>query len=302
MPSQAQEPTFVLGAGAQKAGTTWLHAYLSHFDDVDFGPIKEYHVWDGLSVPEFVEFDARSVAIGPRRRLRHLWRGLKGLSQEDIFLRRRLQSRPDRYFDFFAGLLAQDGIRLTGDITPAYCALPVDTLRLIRDGFARRGIRTRAVFLMRDPVERCLSAVRMYKRGGRSRQGVDVSLPDDDMLLRYVETDQARLRTDYPATLDRLEAVFGPEDLLIGFYESMFEPGFFADLNRFFGCKPDPDFISRRFNTTERAEIPDALRAGAAERMRPIYEACAERFPEVQGLWARSFAVLSSDQSGTATG
>ncbi|MEX5385632.1 hypothetical protein WCE10_21630, partial [Cronobacter muytjensii] len=72
--------------------------------------------------------------------------------------------------------------------------------------------------------------------------------------------------------------------------------------NRFFGCKPDPDFISRRFNTTERAEIPDALRAGAAERMRPIYEACAERFPEVQGLWARSFAVLSRNQSGTATG
>ena len=62
MPLQTQEPTFVLGAGAQKAGTTWLHAYLSHFDDVDFGPIKEYHVWDGLSVPEFIEFDARSVA------------------------------------------------------------------------------------------------------------------------------------------------------------------------------------------------------------------------------------------------
>ena len=292
MPLQTQEPTFVLGAGAQKAGTTWLHAYLSHFDDVDFGPIKEYHVWDGLSVPEFIEFDARSIAIGPRRRLRHLWRGLKRLSQEDIFLRRRLQSHPDRYFDFFAGLLAQDGIRLTGDITPAYCALPVDTLRLIRDGFARRGIRTRAVFLMRDPVERCLSALRMYKRGGRSRQGADISLPDNEMLLRYMETDQAQLRTDYPATLERLEAVFDSESLLVGFYESMFEPDFFADLNRFFGCKPNPDFIARRFNTTERMEISDSLREQAAERLRPIYVSCAERFPEARRLWAQSFAKL----------
>ncbi|WP_306751796.1 hypothetical protein [Paracoccus actinidiae] len=266
---------------------------MSHFDDVDFGPIKEYHVWDGLSVPEFSEFNTRTVRITPHRRLRHLWRGLTGRPQEEIFLRRRLQADPDRYFDFFAGLLAQDGIRMTGDITPSYSALPVPALRAIRDGFACCGIRVRTVFLMRDPVERCLSAIRMYKRGGRSRHGVDVALPDDQMLLHYLETDQALLRTDYPATLARLEAVFGPDEILTGFYESMFEPDFFMQLNRFFGCTPDPDFIARRFNSTERgADIPDELRARAAGLLRPIYLSCAERFPEARRLWAHSLASL----------
>ena len=40
--------TFVLGLGAQKSGSTWLHSYLNHFSFSDFGPVKEYHIWDGV--------------------------------------------------------------------------------------------------------------------------------------------------------------------------------------------------------------------------------------------------------------
>ena len=177
-------------------------------------------------------------------------------------------------------------------LTPSYSALPVPALHAIRDGFARSGIRVGAVFLMRDPVERCLSAIRMYKRTGRSRHGVDVGLPDDQMLLRYLETDQALLRTDYPATLARPEAVFGPDEILTGFYESMFEPGFFMQFKHFFGCTPDPDSL-RRFHSTERgAVIPDEPRARAARLLRPIYLFCAERVPETRRLWAHSLAGL----------
>lgn len=75
MSSRAQEPVFRSGRRRQKAGTTWLHAYLSHFEDADFGPIKEYHVRDGLSVPESGEFDTGMARLSLRRRLRNLWRG-----------------------------------------------------------------------------------------------------------------------------------------------------------------------------------------------------------------------------------
>ena len=33
---------FLLGIGAQKAGTTWLHAQLNRRRDADFGFLKEY--------------------------------------------------------------------------------------------------------------------------------------------------------------------------------------------------------------------------------------------------------------------
>ena len=40
------KPIFVLGVGAQKAGTTWLHEYLASLPEVDLGFMKEYHVFD----------------------------------------------------------------------------------------------------------------------------------------------------------------------------------------------------------------------------------------------------------------
>ena len=40
------KPVFVLGLGAQKAGTSWLHRTLSKNDNVNLGFEKEYHVWD----------------------------------------------------------------------------------------------------------------------------------------------------------------------------------------------------------------------------------------------------------------
>lgn len=293
MDGTAQQGGFLLGAGAQKAGTTWLHAYLTHFDDVDFGPIKEYHIWDGLSVPEFAEFDTRGRSVPLRRRLRAAWRGIGGGAPDELLLRRRLQSDPARYFDFFAALLARPGVRMTGDITPSYSALPLPVLSRIRAGFAERGIPTRAVFLMRDPVERCLSAIRMYRRAGKSMQGVDITLPDDEMLMRYVTGPQALLRTDYPAALDRLGAAFEPQALHVGFYETMFEAEEFARLNAFLGCTPDPAFIARRFNTTEReAALAPELRARAARALRGIYDETARRFPQAETLWAASYSAL----------
>ena len=44
--------TFVLGLGAQKAGSSWLHAQLNHRRDAEFGFLKEYHIHDALTLPE----------------------------------------------------------------------------------------------------------------------------------------------------------------------------------------------------------------------------------------------------------
>lgn len=69
-----------------------------------------------------------------------------------------------RYYGYFANLLAAPDIRLTGDITPSYSGLSAATLAEIRDGMATRGVPTRVVFMMRDPVERSWSALRMSRR------------------------------------------------------------------------------------------------------------------------------------------
>lgn len=51
--------TFLLGVGAQKSGTTWLYKYLSDNSNVSFGPLKEYHIWDGIYIKECANFLAK---------------------------------------------------------------------------------------------------------------------------------------------------------------------------------------------------------------------------------------------------
>ena len=43
--------TFLLGLGAQKAGTAWMHRYLESSPQCDPGFRKEYHVWDAVDLP-----------------------------------------------------------------------------------------------------------------------------------------------------------------------------------------------------------------------------------------------------------
>jgi len=48
----ARLPRFVLGVGAQKAGTTWLQRYLAESPWCEPGFEREYTVFDCLDVPE----------------------------------------------------------------------------------------------------------------------------------------------------------------------------------------------------------------------------------------------------------
>lgn len=286
MMTGSERPIFLLGLGAQKAGTTWLHAYVSRSPGTNFGSIKEYHVWDGLMVPDLAEFDLRRQKVGLRTYLHDLRRRVKGKQRLPLLLRRSMQRDTTRYFEHFARRLAKDGVRLTGDITPSYSALSAETLACIRDGFDRRGITTKAVFLMRDPVERCLSAIRMYRRNGTSIQGVDITRTDQQALLDYVATRQAQLRTNYPHTLEAMKAVFPSQDIYVGLYETMFSPAEVARLSSFLNLPPAHGFVEERFNMTQKdADLdPKTLRRAEAA-FASVYDYCLKQYPEVREHW-----------------
>ena len=254
----AADKTFVLGLGAQKAATSWVHRYLRRLPEADFGAIKEYHVWDALRVPEFGYFSP----LTPLARAKSLVRLATGGNARPDALRRRFCRDTKAYFDYFAELLDRDGIRLTGDITPSYGALPAETLREIRAGFDARGIPIRAFFLMRDPVERCHSAVRMHKRDGKPREGVDIRLDEDEALRRYVTGAEARLRTEYHHTLAAIDAVFDADEVFFGFYETIFTEPEVERLSAFFGVAPDLDFVEHKVNVSSKAK-------GSRPRRRP---------------------------------
>lgn len=271
---------FLLGVGAQKAGTTWLHDYLAQAPEADFGFFKEYHVFDTLTLPACANF-AERITKGATQEL--------GKPPEQwgagVHIRRAaFVADPELYFDYFARLLNRDGIRLTGDITPSYSGLSEETLCQIRDGFARRGITVRPVFLMRDPVQRIQSMVRM---NFRDREVSPTYEQECRMIRRKLQADGALMRTDYGHTVTALDKVFGAE-AFYEFYEQLFTESAIRRLctHLDIGYRP-PNFDERKnVSRTDNDLTPKDWLAFAKE-FRTTFAFCCHRFStqQVEALW-----------------
>jgi hypothetical protein len=264
--------TFVLGVGAQKAGTTWLHQYLSSYACADFGMHKEYHIWDAIFSELCAEFK-----VTPEMFVDTVADGL--VANDASILRYAMQHFPAVYPAYFAHLLTGKKW-LTGDITPAYACLDKDALLQVKQSIESAGMQVKAVFLMRDPFERCWSAIRMYKRMA------DLEGSDEECLARLYRSERFRFRTAYQETIGALECVFSPESIFYGFYESLFTAETLDRLSDFLGIPPNYAAIEQHFNASPKSEHcrPD-LRLEVIRFYEDVYAFCRNRFPETKVLW-----------------
>lgn len=266
---EESKPVFVLGVGAQKAGTTWLHRQLAAHPRADMGMVKEYHVWDAV----FVE----SCRM-------YLWQPEDGETPERALLR-RMQSVDGVYETYFRSLVS-GGVGVTGDMTPSYACLDASHLAIIRERLERAGFTVKVVFLMRDPVERNWSALRMMQRN-RSERGVAVT--DDDLLARF-EAFYARPgmveRTRYDRTVTALRAAFETESLHFGFFETLFTDASMRDLSDFLGLDLSWADADEKINASRPLALPRHLQDRCREYFSEVYEFCHDQFPETRDLWA----------------
>ena len=267
----ASEATFLLGVGAQKAGTSWLHDQLQRRSDADFGFLKEYHVFDALELERFAGFR-------PKRPSPLKWR---------TWRRARFIARPERYFDYFAARLKPARIRLTGDITPSYAGLSAESYQRIQKAFAQRGVQTRAVFIMRDPVERFLSQQRMQlrKRGLLSPKHEIEHL--NKASLKLLKRDSPR--NDYPATLDALKDGFAASHVFIGLYETLFTADNHRALCRCLNIAEQIPELSHRVNASQATTaVPTEVLRRLGQHFTPLVTAVQERCPDlgVEHHWA----------------
>lgn len=162
---------FVLGVGCQKGGTSWLNRYLRLHPSSKLGIMKEYHVFDALYVKGCGNWYLNAVKNADT----------DGKSK----LRTQLIEDSEAYFDYFANLLETSGKAFTADITPSYAGLPTHALKLIKEGFEKRGITVKVVFLMRDPFERVFSYCRKGIRNNKLNYGDNEYLEQESLLNNY---------------------------------------------------------------------------------------------------------------------
>lgn len=268
-----------LCVGAAKAGTSWLHRQLARHPEVHLRSIKELHYFDAL---EYDRLD-REFAKHKREQAGLLARLADAGRTPGEDQAARLRDRADwmdvlefgapsdtAYLDYLRR--GAEHAKVVGDLTPAYALLPEN--RLAR--MARMAGDVRFLYLLRDPVERLWSHVRMIA-ARRDPDGVVSARRAGNILERVFSgaEDQIVQRSDYAGAIRRLAAAVPGGKLLIEVFEEMVSGDGFARICEFIGVgrmEPDlaPVHAGQRFDMS--AEQRDKARAWLA----PQYEA-AER-------------------------
>jgi hypothetical protein len=286
MDAQMTQRCFILGVGAQKAGTSWLSDYIRSDPGYRHGPIqaKELHIWDRADLP--IAWDLprlTDIEASPR------WKALakQVLRSYERFLLTRMARDHDLYFNYFDRILNTGGI--ASDMTPAYAALSSDRLEMIQSAFASRGITTKCVFVMRDPVGRCVSAFKMNRqraRLGAPSEAVRAEGTPDAAFIEYIHSEHCRLRTRYEATIEALTAVFDPKDTAILFYETMFEPETLRGISQALGVTYRPHLVEKAVNKSRKDIVLDrCCLVDCAKLYESTYDAIAARYPKATEIW-----------------
>ncbi|MDO9439906.1 MAG: sulfotransferase [Beijerinckiaceae bacterium] len=283
--------TFVLGLGAQKAGTTWLSNHLKSSPEYENGYRKEYHVFDSRYLKS-EEWLRRNIVKLAAQSLEAILAGETGDAQ--VLHRMAMYSNHDIYFEYFRSLLSRSGgVTATGDLTPDYGMLPADRLALIKAGFAKRDIRTVGVFIMRDPVERVWSHMRMKadRSPANAAAGSLDDLRDNHGRGKYWH------RTQYQLTLTAMDSAFSPDEQHVGLYEDLFSSTAQADaITKLVGIRTPPPDTTRVFNSSPRDAqgIPEEIAKVVAARYAEVYRAVAYLRPDlhVERWWPHSKYVL----------
>ena len=269
------DKTYIVGIGAQKAGTSWLHRALSAHPQIAMSGLKELHFYDAhhgtpeMRWDETAQRERLAAAMrqtGDRPELLHnpaFRTRLDGLR-----FRQRMFDEPGMYAKYFQHL-ARETHRAFGEITPAYAALPLEGFRAMRDFHPR----IRVIFLMRDPVSRLWSA---FKHACRESSAT----PTVERFAEYVERPRPRARSDSAATLGKLERVFQPGEVWIGFYETLFCEASMDSLAEFIGVSRFEASFETRVNAAPRKTepIPPQIRELALRHTTVSYRACVARF------------------------
>jgi len=272
------KPIFVLGVGAQKAGTTWLHEYLGSLPEVDLGFMKEYHVFDQNHVQD--------TTPGRKKRLKNYLDSF--FRTDSLSIRHKFRRNHKHYFSYFRKLVdGSSQVFITGDITPSYAALPVKVLRYIKSQLEKNGFRVRVIFLMRDPVARCISANRMYSSPRLLESPGDGALEAELLAKKYQQT-RFQIRTRYDLTIINLEQVFTPGELYLGFYEELFSDKAIAEICSFLELPFRPgNYEQVVHGTLVKSELPETIKAQVRSYYSQVYDFVLNRFGQdrVKKLW-----------------
>lgn len=297
----ARNRTFFICLGAQKAGTTWLHDQLSARPDFH-APMKEVHYFDMVSIDQGQEdhLKVEREAVF-RRRLALVNAASATLASAGVAGRRAAGSQlftaaslldmclVDRGEDWrYLSFMMQDaGAKpVVGDVTPAYAIVS----RKVYARMVALAKEVRFLFLLRDPIDRLWSQVRMRMNRATwaDEAAYEQACLDDLTKMIGAGPLTGPHRSNYKHTFGELDAAVPQENLMVMFYETMFTPAAMERLCRFIGIAPFVANTDKKVLAGRDLAMPADVLAACYHWLKDQYDYVAQRFgAEVPERWGQ---------------
>lgn len=279
-----------LCVGAAKAGTSWLHQQLAGHPECHFRAIKELHYFNALEngrlKQELKKHGAQQSEMLERLALTgHAPSAEQAARLADRGAWMDVLERAGADVDAYLAYL-RDGAgtrSVVGEMTPAYALLPEERLAEM----ARMAPDVRFLYLLRDPVERLWSHVRMMA-GRRDEEGRVEAEACAHILKRTLKgrEDQIAMRSDYAGALKRLGAAVPKAKLLVDVFEDMIGANGLDRICDFLGIarikgNPAPIYEGTAI------EMTTAQRRDARAWLEPQYDAAQAALGRTPQQWAQ---------------
>ncbi|HEU0221992.1 MAG TPA: sulfotransferase, partial [Paracoccaceae bacterium] len=162
--------------------------------------------------------------------------------------------------------------------------------------------RTRFVFILRDPVDRLWSAIRMMADDGEnSDEAFHARALDRSRQFQNRRLTRHAHRSNYVRTIEELEAAVPPENILYLFYETLFRPESLEALARFLGIRPIAADFDSRSNSGRSLPLGRAEAARLYAGLADIYAFAARRFgPALPERWRARMAEFGGAEPAEA--
>ena len=274
----AADPTVLFCVGATKAGTSWLYRYLADRGDCDLRAIKELHYYDTIDFDDL----KWQVANFKKRRAELLAEGGDARARQiaDIDAMVDVLHSDERAYREY---LFNGSDRLVADITPGYALLSQQRFAHMAQNFST----SKFVYLMRDPVERLWSHVRM-SAARRLKDGETFAEKTRRFLLRICQRDELvkiSNRGDYAGAVARLKAAIPADRLMFEFSERLYRPEAIARLCAFLGLPMRDANYARAEHSSRALAMTDEQRQMAAAYLAPQYAFVKETFGSLPPEW-----------------
>jgi len=275
----------LLCVGAQKTGTTWLHAQLKDHPQIGFSHVKEVHYFNTihngsiLLTTRKVEH-IKNLIENNRFALEKYLSDLSGGREVNKGIHKLLSPVDD---DWYIDLLNTNKV-YAADFTPEYALLPkagFDNIKAVSKN-------QKIIFIMRDPLERALSAIQyFYKTTGR-----DINTESNENIINVAKKDFILNMSQYEKTIKNLNESFDVKDVLFLFYENIMESkkDSIDQVVEFLKIDsiniPEKD-LNKRVNKSEKYIFNDEVINYLYENLKNTYEYINKHFSNVPETWKK---------------